>query len=125
MSSARTLGLAVALLALTTVVYWPVKEAGIIWDDKSHFLENHAVTAPDGLRAIWTTFVLPIYYPLTFSAFWLIYQLGGSNPLPYHVVTLALHAVNVILLFFLLRRLNIRGAWVAAALWADRKSTRL
>ena len=107
-----------ALLALTTVVYWPVKEAGIIWDDKSHFLENHAVTAPDGLRAIWTTFVLPIYYPLTFSAFWLIYQLGGSNPLPYHVVTLALHAVNAVLLLFILRRLNVRGAWVAAALWA-------
>ena len=118
MSSYRTLGLATALLALTVAVYWPAKDAGIIWDDNSHFLENHAVIAPDGLKAIWTTFVLPVYYPLTFSVFWLTYQLGGTNPSPYHVVTLALHAVNVVLLFFLLRRLNVRGAWVAAALWA-------
>ena len=118
MSSYRTLGLAAALLALTVVVYWPVKDAGIIWDDKSHFLENHAVTAPDGLRAIWTSFVLPVYYPLTFTVFWLIYQLGGPNPLPYHLVTLTLHAGNAVLLWFILRRLNVRGAWVVAALWA-------
>ena len=117
MSSNRTLGLAVALLALTVVVYWPVKEAGIIWDDNSHFLENHAVTAPDGLKAIWTSFVLPVYYPLTFTVFWLIYQLGGTNPLPYHVATLVLHAVNAVLLLFLLRRLKVRGAWIVAALW--------
>jgi tetratricopeptide (TPR) repeat protein len=118
MFSSRTLGLAVALLALTVVVYWPVKEAGIIWDDNSHFLENHAVTSPDGLKAIWTSFVLPVYYPLTFTVFWLIYQLAGPNPLPYHVVTLALHAVNAVLLLFILRRLKVRGAWVVAALWA-------
>src|ERR1017187_3206200 len=102
MSSNRTLGLATALLALTVVVYWPVKDAGIIWDDKSHFLENHAVTATDGLRAIWTSFVLPVYYPLTFTVFWLIYQLGGPNPLPYHLVTLTLHAGNAVLLWFIL-----------------------
>jgi len=118
MSSFRTFWLSLALVALTAVVYWPVKDAGIIWDDKSHFLENHAVTAPDGLRAIWTTFVLPVYYPLTFTVFWLIYQLGGSNPLPYHVVTLALHVTNAVLLLFLLRRLKVRGAWAVAALWA-------
>lgn len=118
MSSTRTLGLAVALLALTVIVYWPVKQAGFAWDDNKHFLENHAVTAPDGLKPIWTSFVLPVYYPLTFTVFWLIYQVAGPNPLPYHVITLALHGVNAILLFFLLRRLNIRGAWVIAAIWA-------
>ena len=118
MSSARTLGLALGLLALTVIVYWPVKEAGIIWDDKSHFLENHAVIAPDGLRAIWTSFVLPVYYPITFTVFWLIYQLAGANPLPYHVATLVLHAVNAVLLLFILRRLKVRGAWLVAALWA-------
>ena len=118
MSSARTLGLSLALFALTLVVYWPVKQAGFVWDDDKHFVENHAVTAPDGLKPIWTSFVLPIYYPLTFTVFWLIYQLGGSNPLPYHVVTLALHAVNAALVLFILRRLNVRGAWIVTALWA-------
>ena len=77
MSSPRTLGLSLALLALTLVVYGPVKQAGFVWDDNQHFFENHAVTAPDGLRAIWTSFVLPVYYPLTFTVFWLIYQLAA------------------------------------------------
>src|SRR6266436_6855467 len=118
MSSPRTLGLSLALLALTLVVYGPVKQAGFVWDDNQHFLENHAVITPDGLRAIWTSFVLPVYYPLAFTAFWLIYQLAGPNPLPYHVVTLALHAVNAVLLLFILWRLKVRWAWVVAALWA-------
>ena len=118
MSSSRTSGLAVALLALTLVVYWPVRHAGFVWDDNKHFLENHAITAPDGLKPIWTSLVLPVYYPLTFSVFWLIYQLWGPNPLPYHAVTLAFHIVNAVLLLFLLRRLNVRGAWIVAALWA-------
>src|ERR1035437_2224484 len=118
MSSSRALGLSLALLALTLVVYWPVKQAKFVWDDDKHFLENPAITAPDGLKPIWTSFVLPVYYPLTFTVFWLIYQLGGPNPLPYHAVTLALHAVNAVLLLFILRRLNVRGAWLVAALWA-------
>ena len=42
----------------------------------------------------------------------------GLNPLPYHAVSIILHAANAALVFLLLRRLNIRGAWVAAAFWA-------
>ncbi len=118
MSSSRTLGLSLALLVLTFVAYWPVTHAGFVWDDDQHFVENHAIISPHGLKPIWTSFVLPVYYPLTFTVFWLIYQLAGPNPLPYHMVTLTLHAVNAILLLFLLRRLRVRGAWVVAVLWA-------
>jgi protein O-mannosyl-transferase len=110
--------MAILLVILTFITYAPALHCGFVWDDNSHFLENHAVTASDGLRDIWTSFVLAIYYPLTFTVFWLIYQLEGPNPFPFHVVTLALHAVNAVLLLFLLRRLNIRGALVVAALWA-------
>jgi len=118
MSSSRTFWLSLALVALTIVVYWPVKRAGFVWDDNQHFFENRAVIAPAGLKPIWTSFVLPIYYPLTFTVFWAIYQLAGPSPPPYHMVTLALHAISALLLLFLLRRLKVRGAWIVAALWA-------
>ncbi len=118
MSSFRTFWLSLALVALTIVVYWPVRQARFVWDDDKHFVENHAVISPEGLKPIWTTFVLPVYYPLTFTVFWLIYQLWGADPMPYHLVTLALHTVNAVLLLFLLRRLKVRGAWIVAALWA-------
>ncbi len=118
MSPSRTFWLSLALLALTVFVYWPVRQAKFVWDDDQHIVANRAVISPAGLKPIWTSFVLPIYYPLTFTVFWLIYQLAGPNPLPYHIVTLTLHAVNALLLLFLLRRLKIREAWLIAALWA-------
>lgn len=38
--------------------------------------------------------------------------------MPYYTFNVALHGVNAALLFLLLRRLGIGGAWVAAAIWA-------
>ena len=63
MSFSRTLGLAVALFALTIVVYWPVKHAGFIWDDDDHLTANPAMTAPHGLRMIWSSLAVSRYSP--------------------------------------------------------------
>lgn len=108
----------IALVALTIATHWPALSAGFVWDDDEHFVKNPTITGAEGFRSIWTSLELPVYYPLTFSAFRVIYRLWGTNPLPYHAVTLALHTVGTVLLFFALRRLQVRGAWVAAALWA-------
>jgi tetratricopeptide (TPR) repeat protein len=37
--------------------------------------------------------------------------------MPYHLVNIALHAVNGVLLFSLLRRLRVPAAWLAAIVW--------
>ena len=107
-----------ALLALTIVVFLPTLRNGFIWDDDDHLTANPAMTLPGGLHKIWTSVTFSRYYPLTLTTFWAQRRLWGLNPLPYHAVNIALHAASAALVFLLLRRLNIRGAWAAAALWA-------
>ncbi len=106
-----------ALVALTALTYLPALRNGFIWDDDDHLTANPAMTAPDGMRKIWSSLAVSRYYPLTLTNFWVQHRLWGLNPLPYHAVNIALHGLNAALLFVLLRRLNVRGAWVAAALW--------
>jgi tetratricopeptide (TPR) repeat protein len=111
-------GLICALVALTVIVYAPALRNGFIWDDDDHLTQNSAVASPDGLRQIWSSLTTSRYYPLTLSVFWLERQAWGLNPMPYHAVNILLHTTSVVLLFLLLRRLKIPGAWIAAALWA-------
>ena len=112
-----SLPLALVLVVVTFAAYQSVWHAGFIWDDDDHLTANPAMTAPDGLRMIWSSLAESRYYPLTLTTFWFQRQLWGLNPMPYHLVNIALHALNGVLLFLVLRRLRIRAAWLAAMLW--------
>jgi tetratricopeptide (TPR) repeat protein len=108
----------VSLIILTGVVYWPALHGQFIWDDDDHLTQNPAMTAHDGLRQIWSSMSVSRYYPLTLTSFWVQRQLWGLNPLPYHLVSVALHALSAVIIFFLLRGWNVPGAFAAAAIWA-------
>jgi len=109
--------LALVLAVVTFAAYQPTWHAGFIWDDDDHLTANPAMTAPHGLKLIWSSLAVSRYYPLTLTAFWAQRRLWGLNPLPYHLVNVALHAVNGILVFLVLRRLRVPAAWLAAMLW--------
>ena len=105
--------LAVAVIA----AYQPVWCAGFVWDDDSVVTANPVIIGPLGLKEIWTTNAADIC-PLTLTTFWLEYQLLGAQPLPYHLVNVLLQAASAILLWRVLLRLRVPGAWWGAALWA-------
>jgi tetratricopeptide (TPR) repeat protein len=109
-----------AVLALITLVaFWPAINGGFLWDDDQYVTQNRALLDASGLKDIWKIPPGTIqYYPLTFTAFWIEHQIWGNNPLGYRVVNLLLHAGSAIILWRILRRLKIPGAWPAAAIWA-------
>ena len=120
--SGRVLALGVlALVLLVAASYLPVLEAGFVWDDVI-FAEEPVVHQWSGLWNIWFS---PAdikkeghYWPVVYTSFWLEHKLWGLNPLGYHIVNLLLHIANVLLIWRLLRRLAVPGAWVIAAVFA-------
>jgi len=108
---------ALLLPVAVLLAYQQVWHAGFIWDDDSHITQNPCIVGPLGFKDIWTTSAAT-YYPLVLTAFWIQHAIWGLNPLPYHLVNVAVHGICAILLWLVLRRLNVRGAWFGAALWA-------
>ncbi|MGB7159182.1 MAG: tetratricopeptide repeat protein [Tepidisphaeraceae bacterium] len=118
-SAVRTLAPAAALVAMTLLAYLPAMSAGFIWDDPDYVTNNANLRSPQGLWDIW--FVprsLPQYYPMVHTTFWLEYQAWGLWSPGYHVVNILLHAASAVLLLFLLRKLRLPAAWLAAAVFA-------
>jgi len=108
---------ALVLIVFVLIAYAQVFRADFIWDDESHLTQNPCVVGPLGLKEIWTT-TQAVYYPLVLTTFWALHKFVGLNPLPYHALNVLLHAVSAILLWRVLRLLQVRGAWLGAALWA-------
>jgi len=107
------------LVTMACAVYAPVRDAGYIWDDDSYVTGNQTLRSSDGLRRIWLeSSATPQYYPLVHTTFWMEYHLWNLSPWGFHFVNVALHATSVVLLWRLLVRLRVPGAWWGAALFA-------
>jgi tetratricopeptide (TPR) repeat protein len=107
------------LAAVTIFAYRPAWHGGFIWDDDAYITNNELLTAPDGLRRIWFSLDSPSqYFPLTYTTFRIEHALWGLNPAGYHWVNLLLHVANALLVWRLLFRLRVPGAWLAGAIFA-------
>ena len=107
------------MVVLTCVVYLPVLHATFVWDDSFMVTDNKMLRTASGFpHDIWFTNKPADHIPVTLSALWLQYQLWGINPVGYHVVNVLLHALGAVLLWRVLLRLRLPGAWLAAAVFA-------
>jgi len=109
---------ATLIILLTVVAYVPAMRGRFIWDDGLLISENRIVRASDGLYRFWFTTEAPDYYPMAWSLWWLEWRLWDDSTTGYHVVNVLLHAVNAVLLWIILRRLKIPGAWLAGLVFA-------
>ena len=115
---------ALAFLALGLLVAVPYLPAmlwgGFVWDDNT-YVKVDPVRDLSGLWQIWfspSALEEDHYWPLVYTTFWLEHKLWGFDPTGYHIVNVLLHLANTLLLWHLLRRLAVPGAWVVAAVFA-------
>ena len=109
-----------ALGLLVVVSYFPAFFAGFVWDDE-------IITEPvvQNWSGLWHIYFSPTeiereghYWPLVYTTFWLEHKLWGYAPAGYHIVNVLLHLVNTLLLWRLIERLAVPGAWILAAAFA-------
>ena len=106
---------------LVAASYFPALQNGFVWDDRA-FTEADPVRELPGLWRIWFS---PQdlrneghYWPLVYTTFWLEHKLWGYAPAGYHAVNVLLHFANTLLVWRVLARLAVPGAWAAAAVFA-------
>ncbi len=110
---------AVVLAAVTIFAYRPAWNGGLLWDDDVYITNNELLTAPDGLRRIWFSLDSPSqYFPLVYTTFRIEHAVWGLDPTGYHWVNLLLHIANALLVWLVLARLKVPGAWLAGAIFA-------
>jgi tetratricopeptide (TPR) repeat protein len=119
--SKRTRLICLALAFVTVAVYCRVAGFAFInYDDPDYVTENPMVLGGLSFRsALWafTHFHASNWHPLTWISHMLDCQLFGLHAGAHHLVNVALHAANAVLLFLLLRRstgAQWRSAMVAA-----------
>ena len=113
-------GGALLLVVATLLAYVPAMHGGYIWDDDAFVTDNPVLRQGwEGLRRIWFVFrATDQYYPLAYSSFWLEFRAWGLNPTGSHIVNVLLHAANALLLWRVLTVLRVRGAALAAFVFA-------
>jgi tetratricopeptide (TPR) repeat protein len=110
---------ALMLLLLVGAAYYPALRGDFLWDDDANIIKNVPLRSLDGLRRIWfEPGATQQFYPVTHTSFWLDYHLWRLHPAGYHAENILLHALSAILVWRILLRLKVPGAWLAAALFA-------
>ena len=123
----------IPLVLLTIFAFLPMVLWGSwVWDDLKFIFWNPRLLDGDGLYALWfepgkraDAFIQPSaeqevhWWPLLYSTFWLERWLWGEFYAPgFHATNVALHCLNVWLVWSLLRRFMVPGAWLIALVFA-------
>lgn len=106
------------LIAVTLLAYQPAWNGKPIMDDARHLIAPEQRSL-EGFTDLWTKpDTAQQYHPLVDTLFWVEDKLWRDSMPGYHIVNILLHMVAALLLLKILKRLEIPGAWLAAAIFA-------
>jgi len=105
-------GIAAALVVATAIVYAPIRHNAFVrYDDYGYIVDNPYVTAGLTWKSVgWaaTAFHMGNWHPLTLLSHIVDYQIFGLNAGAHHLVSVAVHILNTLLLFGVLARMTAR-----------------
>ena len=106
-----------SLLLLTAAVYWPAMNNGFVnFDDPDYVTSNPYVQnglTVESVRWSFTSYHSSNWHPLTWISHMLDVECFGLNPAGHHLVSVAVHALNSLLVFLCLTSLT-RSMWRSA-----------
>jgi tetratricopeptide (TPR) repeat protein len=128
----RLLLILLVLVAVTSSVFWEVRQHDFIDYDDDYLIYQNTAYSPltaQSFRDFWTSPQAQIYMPLTYSVWAGLAQIARVTPAPgekpvsqltstydpgiFHSLSLLLHVLNVLIVFALLRLL-VKNDWAAA-----------
>jgi len=107
-----------AIILAGVLPYLPALRGGFVWDDEPLITSNLLLRTSSGLGEIWAGSRTADYFPLTNTIFWIEHHLFGNNATGYHALNILLQAANALLLWRILLRLKIPGAFLAGLIFA-------
>ena len=108
---------AVFLFVVAFVIYLPALRGPFFWDDDELVYLNADVVQMRGPVHVWYNTEASDYAPLSTISYWFEWGLWKRATLGYHVDNVLLHALNALLLWLVLERLTIPGAFLGAVLF--------
>lgn len=112
-----------AILLLTAIAFWPILRNGFTnWDDPTYLENNPLIKELSGasVKRIFSEVYFANYQPLHILSYAVEYHFFKLNPAGYHAVSLIMHLINIVLVFFFIRKLisNDLIALITALLFA-------
>ncbi len=115
------------LIFITSVTYVNTLKNDFVWDDVFFIVNNNYIKDLDFIPQYFyeakTYASIPDYYifrPLRTFVFALEYKLWGLNPRGFHLISIILHLLNVIIIYFLISKLtsNRRLGFITALIFS-------
>src|SRR6266568_7020247 len=108
---------AAAIVVSVALVYLPALHAGFVWDDEQLITGNPLLRNFAGLVEIWSGGRTADYFPITNTVFWIEHHLFGDSAAGYHALNILLQGADAVLVWLVLRRLKVPGAWLAGLIF--------
>jgi tetratricopeptide (TPR) repeat protein len=114
----KTLAGAAIIAVAVFIAYIPSINGGFLLDDELYVTNTKVINASDGMYRIWCTTEPVDYWPMSNTTLWIEWRLWGMKSTGYHLTNLILHIVEALLIWIILRKLPIPGAFLAAIIFA-------